>query len=511
MWNHRDLEQMNEMGLTPGLVEQQLEHFVKGFPYVQLEVPASPGNGILKPGHQQLKALAAHYDSQLRSLDVVKFVPASGAATRMFAHIFSFADECRKRGNLFSGEETSPAVSLTLALLQRLSDAPFYDSLCRLPGIAGAVSQGRWDVVTDAILGESGLNYGALPKALIDFHRYEQGSRKAAEEHLVEAALYAATPGGIARLHFTLSPEHIGKFNELMERVVPEYSKMFNVQYEISVSIQKSSTDTIAADEYNRPFRNADGSLLFRPAGHGALLSNLNDIDADLVFIKNIDNVVPDRLKGETVMYKKAIAGYLLQVRAEVFRFVRQLEPVECSRKIIQQAEHFARSVFCHVFDAGYFSLPDSAKAEILSKLFRRPIRICGMVKNAGEPGGGPFFVRGTDGRLGLQIVESSQVDMGNPVRKECFMSATHFNPVDLVCSFRKPEGGRYHLPDFSDPETGFISVKSKDGRALKAQELPGLWNGAMARWNTIFVEVPLITFNPVKTVNDLLRPEHLG
>jgi hypothetical protein len=354
------------------------------------------------------------------------------------------------------------------------------------------------------LLGKNGMNYGALPKGLLKFHRYADGVRTAMEEHLVEAALYAKGKNGAALLHFTVSPEHRAQFEKLVSEVQPAYEKKFGVKYKISFSEQKKSTDTIAVDDNNEPFRNADGSLLFRPGGHGALIENLNEQHADIVFVKNIDNVAPDAYKAETVRYKKALAGLLLQLRSKIFEYAAAVEnnPSEAQLNEIQS---FFENELSFAFPKGW----EAKKVEYLRGKLNRPIRVCGMVKNVGEPGGGPFVAVNPDGSASLQIAESSQLNLADTRTKTAFDSATHFNPVDLVCSFVDRNGKKYDLKKFRDSATGFISVKSKDGKVLKAQELPGLWNGAMSDWTTVFVETPLITFNPVKTVNDLLRKEH--
>ncbi|MCD4720334.1 MAG: DUF4301 family protein, partial [Desulfobacula sp.] len=352
------------------------------------------------------------------------------------------------------------------------------------------------------------LDYGKLPKGLLKFHRYEHSNRVALEEHLVEAAMYGVSKNKKAYVHFTVSPEHLEKFKTQVDQVKDEYEKLFDITFEISYSVQKSSTDMIAVDMNNEPFREKDGSLLFRPGGHGALIENLNDLEADLIFIKNIDNVVPDRLKEITTTYKKVIGGLLLKLQSKTFEFLKELEKSE-STNLIEKIEAFAQSDLNIKIPNGFNELGPDEKKSFLFRHLNRPIRICGMVKNEGEPGGGPFWVKNSKGEVSLQVVESSQVNASDEEQMKILQSSTHFNPVDLVCGTRNYKGESFDLHEFIDPETGFISIKSKDGKNLKAQELPGLWNGAMADWITIFVEVPIITFNPVKTVNDLLRPQH--
>lgn len=373
--------------------------------------------------------------------------------------------------------------------------------------IEALIRDGRYREIISHTLGQGGLNYSNLPKGIIKFHRYGDYSRTAFEEHLAEAAHYSRGAGGKARVHFTLSPEHEGAVKSLISGVKSLYEE--EVGIEVSYSAQKPSTDTIAVDTENRPFLTEDGGLLFRPGGHGALIENLNDIDCDMLFIKNIDNVVPDRMKGDTYRYKKALGGHLIELETRVFDLIRELDKgyseeavnealteLSCMGLVVELPDYMTQAT--ETEKAMYF------RARLLS-----PIRVCGVVRNEGEPGGGPFWVRGADGTLSKQIVESSQVDMDDASQRAVWESSTHFNPVDLVCSVRDYKGNPFDLTQYVDRGAGFISFKSLGGRELKALELPGLWNGAMAYWNTVFVEVPLITFNPVKTMLDLLRREH--
>jgi len=367
-----------------------------------------------------------------------------------------------------------------------------------------------YNTIIDHVLTAEGLDYSNLPKGLIRFHDYPEGSRTAAEEHMVEAALYTSNSSRMARLHFTISPEHKSRFENLVSNVRAFYESRLKVSFEISYSIQEPSTDTIAVDEGNKPFRNTDGSLLFRPGGHGSLLQNLNDIEADIIFVKNIDNIVPDRLKNATVLHKRLIGGYLLWIRQRIFEFLRKTESNNYTPDDISDIIEFGKKHLSLILPVEFYSLNTESQLKYLSGRLNRPMRVCGMVKNEGEPGGGPYWVKDRQSNLSLQIVESSQVDMKDPGQNIIFRSATHFNPVDLVCSTRDYKGNKFNLSLYVDEETGFISVKSSGGKNLKALERPGLWNGAMAEWITIFIEVPVITFNPVKTVNDLLRKEHL-
>ncbi|MBR0394640.1 MAG: DUF4301 family protein [Alistipes sp.] len=476
MFTQNDLDQIRRHGLTPEQVEQQIENFRRGFPSLGVVAAASPSDGITVLDEAEQSRLAAYYENHAEKLSVVKFVPASGAATRMFKELFEFVNE-DKRGKGID------------VLLQNVEKFAFY------PELKTVLPEGADDkAVVSAIVGK-GLEYGAKPKGLVTFHAYDDGARKAVEEHLVEGALYGASQG-VVHLHFTVSPEHEQAFRELLAAKVSKYEAKYGVRYDISFSQQRSSTDTVAVNPDNTPFRTDAGELLFRPAGHGALLSNLNDIEADVVFVKNIDNVTTDALRGDTVLFKKVLAGLLLEVQSKAFAHLKALRDGVADLAAIAD---FVQNSLC-------VKLPAEYDAALLEKLLDRPIRVCGMVRNEGEPGGGPFWVANEDGTQTLQIAESSQISAEDMYLMK---NATHFNPVDLVCGVRRADGSKFDLMQYTDPATGFISSKSSGGRELRAQELPGLWNGAMANWSTIFVDVPISTFSPVKVVQDLLRPQH--
>jgi len=515
MFNQRDLVQIKSKGIDLLVIQKQIDHFISGFPFIHLIRPAITGDGILTFDDEQLIYFREYFENKLPGFIVVKFVPASGAASRMFRHLFEFREQYSpdEAGRALLSKDQGP--DSPHYFIANLEQTAFFDDLSSLIAESGkSVNQllENQDYVSiiDQILSVNGLNYANLPKALLKFHQYWDGSRTAAEEHLVEAAAYTTDHSGTARIHFTITPEHHDKFKELFENVTTFYETRYGIKYDISFSIQEPSTDTIAVDETNQPVRNPDGSLLFRPGGHGALLDNLNKIDADLIFIKNIDNIVPDYLKDTTYQYKKLLGGYLLFLREAISGFLIKLTDHNPDPEELKEIVDFAREKLC-------LDLPKDAGANqieypvsTLYNLLNRPIRVCGMVKNEGEPGGGPFWVMDGDRKISLQIVESSQIDFDDPAQKAIAAQATHFNPVDLVCCTKDFEGKPFDLRDFMDENTGFISRKSSGGNILKAQELPGLWNGAMAYWITIFVEVPVITFNPVKSVNDLLRKEHL-
>ena len=469
---------MEEHGLTPAALETQLKNFREGFPFLPVTRAASCGDGIRVLDAAGIEQAAARYDRAKESLRVVKFVPASGAATRMFKDLFEFVREGRR----------TAVVGELLANRRRFA---FWPELRTIIGDDADELRTVENIVAE------GLRYGETPKGLVSFHRYGDEVRKAVEEHLVEGAQYAAA-GGEVKIHFTVSPEHLTRFEALLAEKIPGYESRFGVKYRISFSVQDPSTDTLAVNPDCTPFRRADGRLLFRPAGHGALIGNLGKIDADIVFVKNIDNVTTDARRSDTVLYKKALAGVLLALQERIFEYLMALEVPGAE---LEPIAAFIENELC-------VKLPKDYGTALLRQVLDRPIRVCGMVRNEGEPGGGPFWVAGADGLETLQIAESNQIA---PEKRELMRSATHFNPVDLVCSFRTSKGGRFDLREFVDPATGFISRKSDGGRELLAQELPGLWNGAVARWNTVFVEVPITTFSPVKVVTDLLRPEHQG
>lgn len=512
MFTTADQQQIEDRGSNISEILAQISHFKRGFPYLKTVKAAGIGDGIIRLSDAECDKMVSFYESQLdNGIVPLKFVPASGAATRMFQSLFSFQEEAltnSEASSLLKNQKQQPVKQF----YDRLSDFAFYPALMKIIETE-AFPCGTYKhlEILKAVLSPEGLNYGFLPKGLLDFHDYSGVSRTPAEEHLVEGALYGTDAKGIVRLHFTVSPEHLSLFKDKCETAAASFEKRYEVKYEISFSEQKPSTDTIAVDENNDPFRTPEGKLLFRPGGHGALLENLDDLQADVIFVKNIDNVVPDRLKDDTIKYKKAIAGLLLDRQQQVFSYLRLLEQ-PADQLTDKQLEEMTSYLENELSTKPTGKAPYSDKTALINYLiskFNRPIRVCGMVKNEGEPGGGPFWAIQPDGTTTLQIVESSQIDMKDPEQAAIAATATHFNPVDLVCGVRNYKGEEFLLLEYRDPETGFISSKSKDGKPLKAQELPGLWNGAMSDWITIFAEVPPITFNPVKTVNDLLRPEH--
>ena len=476
MFTSNDISQIEARGLSVAEVERQIDNFRNGFPSLPVVRAASGGDGVRQLNEEELRSAEELYKSRSKGIKTIKFVPASGAATRMFKELFEYVND----------DKRTPGIDKLITNLEKFA---FFAELAKFlkPQIDDK------DVVRNIII--DGLGYGSKPKGLVTFHAYKEGARKPVEEHLVEAALYASD-GERAAIHFTVSPEHKAGFLNLLEERQSHYEKKYGITYDVSFSEQSPATDTIAVNPDNTPFRNEDGTLLFRPAGHGALIDNLDKLDADIIFVKNIDNVTTDERKPDTITYKRVLAGELLRLQERSFELLRALERGEDK---YTEAKAFLCDELC-------CKLPEDASRELIRESLDRPIRVCGMVKNEGEPGGGPFWVKDTQGREQLQIAESSQIAKED---MHLMKEATHFNPVDLVCGVKRYDGTKYNLKLYTDPKTGFISSKSAGGRELRAQELPGLWNGAMANWNTIFVEVPISTFSPVKVVQDLLRPEH--
>ncbi len=505
MWSDKDLQQLAHRGVTSATIEEQLLSFERGFPFLSLDGSASINRGILNLSSEHQTNYIKEWDSYLdQNKTIVKFVPASGAASRMFKDLFEF----------LTAPYTEPTTEFEKIFFNKIQSFPFICTLNKAckenegKEINELIEAGNYKAVVANLLEEKGLNYGNLPKGLLLFHSYEFTTRTAMEEHLAEGAEYARSSNGEVNVHFTVSPEHLPLFQKLVLEKKEIYEKELGVKYLISFSVQKLSTDTIAVDTDNNIFREEDGSMLFRPGGHGALIENLNDIDADVVFVKNIDNVVPDSSRCATITGKKLIAGVLVSLQKKIYNYLTILDSNDYSNELLAEITCFLENEL-FISKLATKGLNDVELAGYLRGKLDRPLRVCGMVKNVGEAGGGPFFAVNSDGTVSLQILESSQIDLSDPTKRAMFEDGTHFNPVDLVCALKDHKGVRYTLPQFVDRLTGFISEKSKGGRVLKALELPGLWNGAMSNWNTIFVEVPIETFNPVKSVNDLLRVEH--
>ncbi|MBR5350639.1 MAG: DUF4301 family protein [Prevotella sp.] len=504
MLSQQDLKQIAQKGITEEQINMQLEEFKTGFPFLKIESAAGIGQGIIRLDEGDRNNYVDLWNAYKKEgHKIVKFVPASGAASRMFKDMFAFLD----------ADYDVPTTNFEKHFFDNIEKFAFYDELNAKcvenngKDIKALIGENNYKAVVANMLKAEGLNYGQLPKGMLLFHQYEEGPRTPMEEHLVEGALYAAS-NGEANVHFTVSHEHIEFFEQKVKDKVDSFAKKYDINYNISFSEQKPSTDTVAANPDNTLFRNEDGSMLFRPGGHGALIQNLNDIDADVIFIKNIDNVVPDRIKADTVEYKQVIAGVLIDLQKKAFDYLRVLDSGVYNHNKLEEIIHFVQQDLC-CRKADIKELEDAELVIYLRNKLNRPMRVCGVVKNVGEPGGGPFLTYNQDGTVSLQILESSQIDKSNEEYMRMFTEGTHFNPVDLVCAVKDYKGEAFDLPKYVDKTTGFISSKSKNGKELKALELPGLWNGAMSDWNTVFVEVPLSTFNPVKTVNDLLREQH--
>ncbi|GHT37783.1 hypothetical protein FACS189435_3570 [Bacteroidia bacterium] len=502
MMTANDLNQLALKGIREKQIEEQLDCFAKGFPFLEIIASASVDKGIMVvPKEEQLEYINA-WDKYLASgKRIVKFVPASGAASRMFKDLYAFLD----------AGYNEPATPSEKKFFGEITRFAFYSALnaaCMANEgkyIADLLNEGKYKTIVALLLGKKGLNYGQLPKGLLLFHTYPAKEiRTALEEHLAEGAMYAKNKTGEVNIHFTVSPEHEALFIKCIKEKAAYYEDKFSVEYNITFSRQKPSTDTLAAGPDNLPFRDKEGKLVFRPGGHGALIENLNDLDSDVVFIKNIDNVTPDGLRYSTIIYKKILAGVLVTVQEKVFEYLNLIDSGKYSHKQVEDMIHFLQDKLC-IRKGDIKHLEDAELILYIKEKLMRPLRVCGMVKNEGEPGGGPFLAVNPDGTVSPQILESSQIDLSRADMQALFAQGTHFNPVDLVCAIKDYQGNKFDLPAYVDKNTGFISIKSKDGQELKALELPGLWNGAMSDWNTLFVEVPIETFNPVKTVNDLL------
>jgi hypothetical protein len=513
LFTPRDLRQMTEIGVAPSEAARQVELFRDPPPFTRVLRPCRPGDGILSLPESEQPPLLDQYEAAARRGRIGKFVPASGAATRMFKGLLSYLASSPPEGDL-------PAE--VAAFFANLTRFPFYENLAAALGADGidlddAVRRGDHRLVLGYLLEDFGLGYAECPKGLLPFHRYPDGVRTPFEEHLVEAADVARDDEGLCLLHFTVSPHHEEGFERLLARVRPALEERYDCRFEVSFSFQEPATDTLAVDPENRPFRQEDGSLLFRPGGHGSLIANLGALGRDgwdIVQLKNIDNVVPDARKPLVHHWKRLLGGCLLVARERAFGHLDRLEALDGVRgaeaeAVLREAGEFLERELCRPLPAGFHEAPPQERKSFLMDALDRPLRVCGVVRNQGEPGGGPFWVESPSGGISPQIVETSQIDPASPEQQAALKSSTHFNPVDVTCGLRDRHGRPYDLSRYVDPSTVFISEKSHEGRPLKALERPGLWNGAMAGWNTVFVEVPDATFAPVKTVLDLLRPEH--
>ena len=504
MFNERDLKDIQDLGLDQDQVLAQIEVFERGIPWLDVLRPATLGDGIIDFNNDQWRVWAKSYEQQSKSLEVVKFVPASGAATRMFGFLFDFLNSFDPENERLNDYLAQPGHEAIAKFYAHIKEFPFIELIRQqvrqhYPEFKTWTKEKRFATMVSVLIQEPGLNFGSLPKGLIPFHRYNKNILSAFEEQLYEGSFYAGLHDEVYT-HFTFSPEHLEDFKNEFSRIQSRLERQTKKNFHISYSFQKEHTKTIAVDLDNKPFRDEQGRLVFRPSGHGALLENLNDISADVVFIKNIDNVMAQDEVPVMALYKKGLAGILMDIQSQVHSFLKELssKPDEVS---LEQINAFLWKTF------GTRALPKTPQ-QAYQHLYR-PIRVCGVVANTGAPGGGPFWIKEELEGTSLQILEGAQFDKDNKRHMDVFAQATHFNPVDLVCGLRDHEGEPYDLMNYCDQGMSFIARKNHQGQLLKALELPGLWNGSMAKWHTVFVAVPLDTFNPVKTVNDLLNKAH--
>ncbi len=507
MLTNNDLDQISGKGIDTSKVNMQIEQFKHGFPFMDIQKPATVGDGIIRLSDDIKKGFIDEYNKITTSGAIVqKFVPASGAATRMFKDLFTYVSADTETQKAM---EANGPIHDFLAHIQHFAFFKDLQKICKVDLKNNEEVFANGPLIVDTLISDKGLKYGNYPKGVLKFHLSDVRDTTPIEEHLIEGALYGKSNHNEVHIHFTVSPAHQSLFQNLVSQKIELYETKFDVQYKITYSTQKSSTDTIAVNTDNTPFRTDNGKLLFRPGGHGALIENLNEINADIIFIKNIDNVVPEFRLQSTIDYKKALAGVLSFYQNKIFGILNKIDNHPISNEDIDDILNFMQVDL-------FITIPEDIKSHNREEIIHfiqtkldRPIRVCGMVKNQGEPGGGPFWGIGKNGETSLQIVESSQIDLKNPKKAELMKQSSHFNPVDLICGVKNHKGDKFNLLDFVDPKTGFISQKSMNGKDLKALELPGLWNGAMSDWITIFAEVPIETFNPVKTINDLLREQH--
>ena len=508
-----DKKQLKQKGIKETQVAEQIEIFKKGIPFVNLIAAATINHGIHKFSEKEKEKYVALFESEKDKLNLLKFVPASGAATRMFKALFQFLNTYNPAQETINAYINREKAEIIRTFFIGIEKFPFYEEVIKRfvekhPDFLNLPDHFQKYYVVKILLDKDEFDYGSSPKGLLPFHKYKTHPATAFEEHMYEAALYDES-NGVAKLHFTISKEHNNDFDEEMDKIESRVTEKTGVSFETSFSYQKESTDTLAVSMENEPFRLETGEILFRPGGHGALIENLNDQDADIIFIKNIDNVVVYKYKHELAQFKKILAGKLIEVQNRAYKYAKLLDETTPNEKMINEIKDFLRTELNVHVKSDVDKYKEVYQIEFLKEKLNAPIRICGMVKNEGEPGGGPFWIKDEDGNISLQIVDSPQIDSKNKFQEDILKAATHFNPVDIVCSTKNYKGEKYNLLDYVNKQQAFITNKTKEGKELKALELPGLWNGGMAFWNTIFVEVPLTTFNPVKTVVDLLKPAH--
>lgn len=497
--SQKDTEQIKSQGLTRRDVERQLGVYRRGPQSLDLVRACTVGDGIMPVSPALRKRFIELFDELSPRRKMVKFVPASGAASRMFADWF----EASREGG-FSGTEWEKK------FYRDLKKMPFAPLLHDSEKARRYIKEKKTAALLSYILTGEGLNYGWLPKALIHFHAYREGATATAlEEHLVEAASCLRDRAGRTRLHLTVSVEHQRAIRAELRRIKQALEKEFDVRLKVELSVQSPSTNIIAVNEDLSPFRDEEGRLVFRPGGHGALLQNLGALDANFIFLKNIDNVVPRRLLEKIMPYKKLLGGVAMEMQRRVFTILDELDRGGTTEEKIREYAAFLCKELNGSLPPDFSDWTPSRRRKKLFSLLNRPLRVCGMVRNEGEPGGGPFWVLQKDGSHSVQIVESAHVRPGDKGQQSIWSGSQFFNPVDMVCCTRDFRGNKFDLDKYVDRDAYLISAKMEKGEKLLAQELPGLWNGSMAYWNSVFVELPLTVFNPVKTVFDLLRPQH--
>ncbi len=515
LFTQQDLDNLKNRGISESEAQRQINSFKTGFPSIKLVEPATIKKGILQISPKRMNDNIELYEDFSSENKVVKFVPASGAASRMFKNLLEFRHTYRATSEDQLELLIDQGPDSVFYFFKHLEEFAFFDKLYKAMYKRGVsyeetIKEQRYEKILNSLLTDKGLAYTHLPKALIPFHQYGKDVRTAFAEHLSEAARYSRSKGNVCHLHFTVSESHLEAIKQHFEHIKNSFEEKHHVRFEVEFSIQNPSSDTLTVDMKNHPLRDESNDLIFRPGGHGALLQNLNAIEADMIFLKNIDNVCHDRFKDDTYYYKMVLGGMLISLQDQIFSFLKGLDShTSPSAKVIDSMMSFLEKKLqiTSPEDAPHWN--KEKKIDYLKIKLNRPIRICGMVENEGEPGGGPFLIQAPDGSLCPQIVESSQIDMQDEQQVAILKKSTHFNPVDIICSIKNYKGKTFDLTEFVDNNTGFIANKSIDGKDIKALERPGLWNGSMANWISVFVEVPLITFNPVKSVNDLLMDQH--
>ena len=513
MFSEKDIQHIHNQGITINQVNKQIERLKNGMLYANIIAAATLGKGIESYNKKDIKKFIELYETKQNQLSIVKFVPASGAATRMFKYLFEFLEEfkpLKEDITSYTERKNNTAIDLFINNLQKF---PFYDKVLNQiktlnPEFDTLPDNVKHVAFIKTMLNKNNLNLSALPKGLLPFHRYHDKVVTAFYEHLFEASLYSSS-NQEAHIHFTVSKKHHNHFIDELNKIKDSLQLKTNTTFKVSFSYQKKATATIALTTKGSILRKKNGSIVFRPAGHGALLENLNKLNYDLIFIKNIDNIEVSHKSENTAIYKKLLAGILLDAQQTSFSFLHKLDKGNLTDSDFKAMILFLKERLNLSVSDKFESLISSEKIRYLKKKLNKPMRVCGMVRNEGEPGGGPFWVKDDNNQVSLQIVEFAQINFSKKNQQSLVYKATHFNPTDLVCAVKNYKGEKFDLTKYVDHNAAFITLKTSKGVTVKALELPGLWNGSMAHWNSIFVEVPSLTFNPVKTVNDLLKPAH--